>query len=519
MSAEIYAFPSAPTPEDLARYPMNDLGNAQRLIRLVGGRFDDDGQVDARHCRLLYLRDRGWIAFTGTHWDLKGGEELARRFAHQVARGLIVQGAHISDAISASAWAKFAITSGDAGKATAMLAQAASYLGAGLEDFDPDPLALNVRNGVLRFRPSGAGGSSWSVDFAPRHDPADRMTRLAPVDYDPAATAPRFHEFLEYCQPRADIRDYLAKVFGYCCTASSDEQVFVILQGKGGDGKSTLVNAVRGLLGSYAVTAEVEMFLDTGLRKSADASPDVARLAGDTRLVCTAEPPNGSKLASSAIKTFSGGGAKSARELRQGIFEFEPTCKIVLECNRRPVINDTDDGIWRRLRIVLFSRQIPESQVDRKLKVKLRDEYPGILNWLVGGTLAWLNEGLATPEAVRAAGDDYRRGANPFNEWFADHVQLEPDTRTEATFFHASYKDWCDQNGVEKPMGQTAFGRALGDMQIIRAGKDAKGRVLRKGARLRTEAELAAARGLEAQAPDAATSGVIAADDDEDPFQ
>ena len=61
MTAEVYAYPSAPTPAELAAYPMNDLGNAQRLIRMVGGRFDDDGAVDTRQCRLLYLRDRGML--------------------------------------------------------------------------------------------------------------------------------------------------------------------------------------------------------------------------------------------------------------------------------------------------------------------------------------------------------------------------------------------------------------------------------------------------------------------------
>ena len=429
-----------------------------------------------------------------------------------MARGLIAQGPWLcpDNHATPATWAKFVTTSGDAGKASAMLVQASSYLGASLEDFDRDPLALNVRNGVLRFHRRGPGRSSPHVEFEPRHDPADRMTRICNADYDPDADRPHFDALLETSQPRADMRAYLAKVFGYCSTGTTKEQIFVILQGKGGDGKSTLVNAVRAVLGLYAVTAGVETVLDTGLRKSAEASPDIARLAGDTRLVCTAEPPGGAKLASSAIKAFSGGGAVSARELRQGIFEFEPTCKIVMECNRRPVINDTDDGIWRRTRVILFKRQVPEAERDLELPEKLRLEKSGILNWLVGGVLDWLANGLDIPEPVAQAIEDYRRGSNPFAEWLNDRVIIEPEARVLASEFYGDYKAWCDDNGHERPMGQTSFGRALGDLQILKDGKNGAGKVMRKGARLRTMAD---------RVEQPSERGVIAPDEDEDPFR
>jgi putative DNA primase/helicase len=67
------------------------------------------------------------------------------------------------------------------------------------------------------------------------------------------------------------------------------------------------------------------------------------------------EPPSGSKLATGQIKVFTGDGKVKARELREGLFEFKPQGKVVIECNRRPAINDTDDGIWRRLKTLPFT--------------------------------------------------------------------------------------------------------------------------------------------------------------------
>jgi putative DNA primase/helicase len=66
----------------------------------------------------------------------------------------------------------------------------------------------------------------------------------------------------------------------------------LVFQGKGGDGKSTIVNAVRHTLGTYATTVAVETFLDTGVKRGSEASPDIAALAGDTRFLCAGEPPS-----------------------------------------------------------------------------------------------------------------------------------------------------------------------------------------------------------------------------------
>ncbi|MBX3480100.1 MAG: hypothetical protein KF842_06845 [Caulobacter sp.] len=476
---------TAPDLAELAGYPMNDLGNAQRLIRLVGGKISADGVIDHDHSTLLFLRNRGWIAFNGRYWDLTGGEEAARRWAHKVASGLVAQMAlAIANGVTGKDWTTFARTSGSSGSSAAMLAQAASYLAVDLSAFDRDPLALNVANGTLKFS-RDAGGAF--VRFQDRHDPADRITRICEAAYEPGSPRRLWDAHVAWCQPAEEMQHYLRKLMGYSLTGSTKEQVFAILQGKGGDGKSTLVNAIRDVVGSYSVGAGIETFLDSGMRRGAEASPDLARLAGDSRLICTAEPPRGSKLASATIKAFTGGGTIQARELRQGIFEFTPIGKVVLECNSRPQINDTDDGIWRRIRIVLFEHQIARENMDLDLPEKLRAERSGILDWLVEGIIAWMDEGLKTPEAVQAAIDDYRRGSNPFSEWFADCVVQDPEARTEASALFRSYKDWCEANGVERPMAQTSFGRAMGDLQILTAGKNAAGRVVRRGARLRDD--------------------------------
>ncbi len=486
-----FAFAAPPSPEELSKYELSDLGNAKRFIRTAGGTFDEYGDVDLSACTVLYLRRRGWVGFYKGAFNLDRGEELAQRHAMRVVAGLVEQMHLRAEALklldvsakTLQAVRDFAVSSGNAGKLSGMMNVAAASLAVDIEDFDRDPFALNCRNGVLRFRRDGDGEPR--AIFTSGHDPRDRFTRMTACDYDPEAAAPLFRGVVEFSLPDENDRHYVHKVMGYSSTGSTEEQKFFVLQGKGGDGKSTVVNAVRDTLGTYATVAAIETFLDTGLKRGSEASPDVAALAGDTRMIAAGEPPSGSKLATGAIKQFTGGGKMKARELRQGLFEFESIGKPFIECNRRPTINDTDDGIWRRLKIVPFRVQVPDDQRDGALPRKLKLEQSGILTWLVEGVLAWMREGLKDPQSVVDAIEDYRKGSNTFAQWLEDRTVRDDNERVEATVLFKDYTAWMEAEGHDRPMSQKAFGGALGDLQILLAGKNALGRMTRRGLKLK----------------------------------
>ncbi|MFN7882088.1 MAG: hypothetical protein ACK5PF_03610, partial [bacterium] len=217
-----FAFAAAPSPDELAGFDLNDIGNAKRLIRLAGGQFRDDGLPDLSAATLLYVRDNGWIAWNGRHWDLKMGQRLAERMAHQVAESLVgpQSKALIDRGLPAKEVIGFARAAGNASSLSAMLRVAETSLQVDLDDFDPDPLALTVRNGTLRF--SRLAGEGFDVKFA-AHDPRDRITRMAAVDYDPKATAPVWEQSLAAWHPDEAMRGYLKRLAGYAFTGATHE--------------------------------------------------------------------------------------------------------------------------------------------------------------------------------------------------------------------------------------------------------------------------------------------------------
>ncbi len=482
-----------PDPAKMAWYELSDLGNAQRLRDLAMG-------------KLLWVEDH-WVAYDGKRWSGEDGKRLAQRLAHDVARHIPLEAEALADALDAmdpalreknkdrfeeriGALIKHGIQSGNTAKTQGMLAQAQSELYALREDFDRDPLTINVQNGTIRLVQRDG---KWVAVFRAVHDPADMISRIANVHFDADAQCPEWTAHMATVLPNANVRAFFQQCVGYGWTGEIREQCIFLLQGKGGDGKSTTMNVIRELGGGFGATADVQTFMAGAQRSGGEASPDLARLAGDTRIVSTGEPRPGGMLDEGRIKSVTGGSPITARELHGAPFEYTPKFKVFFECNRKPRISGDDDGIWRRIVVILFPHQFKGTSADKQVQSRLLKEGPGILNWVIAGALAWLEaETLTAPVEVQEAIDDYRRAANPFGEWFMERVDTrDPMARTSAKDLYASYKAWCEENAVgdREIMTSTAFGRALSDKQIPKM-KGANGTIQRKGARLRDDSEL-----------------------------
>ena len=102
-------------------------------------------------------------------------------------------------------------------------------------ELDRDPMLLNVRNGTINLR----------TGELHRHKPSDYITRVIPIDYDPAAKCQRFERFLVEVLPDAETIEFMWKFVGYCLTASVEEEVFVFCYGAGANGKTKLAEVLK----------------------------------------------------------------------------------------------------------------------------------------------------------------------------------------------------------------------------------------------------------------------------------
>jgi putative DNA primase/helicase len=312
---------------------------------------------------------------------------------------------------------------------------------------DNDPWLLNVKNGTIDLR---------TGELKP-HDPDDMITKLAPVEYDPEARAGIFEAFLERILPSEDMRTFVQRAVGYSLTGDVSERVFFILHGLGKNGKSTLLEAVKAVLGDHAMTTPVE----TLLLKTGGVPNDIARLKG-ARFVSASENEKGRRLAESLVKAMTGKDTISARFMRGEWFDFKPTHKLWLATNHKPEIQGTDPAIWDRIRLIPFDIRIPEEEQDKHLDERLLAELPGILAWAVRGCLEWRQEGLGEPDAVRKATAAYKAEMDVIQDFIDECCVEDEGAWATVSALHKEYVEWCVKN-AEKPEKKRPFARQLVD--------------------------------------------------------
>jgi len=280
------------------------------------------------------------------------------------------------------------------------------------------------------------------------HDRELLLTKIANVTYDPVAKCPNWLKFLDSIfedqEGKEEIIEFLQKAIGYTLTGDISEQVIFFLYGTGRNGKSTFINTIQTILGDYGRQTGSDTFIkkhnDNGINN------DIARLDG-SRFVSAVESEEGQQLSESLVKQITGGERMSARFLRQEFFEFTPEFKVFFTTNSKPIIKGSDEGIWRRIRLIPFTVTIPKKKVDKYLPQKLEKEMPGILKWAVEGCVKWQKEGLKEPDAIKQATQGYREDMDILGPFINEKCTTNPLAKVEAKMLYDEYKRWCYGSG------------------------------------------------------------------------
>jgi P4 family phage/plasmid primase-like protien len=434
------------------KFQLTDAGNGERMAHWWGHKF-------------RYCTQRGWYYWTGKRWQLDVRERV-EKYALKTVRdipekeldlhldGLSTEASKAESPASAmkSKVLKWSRDSESQRGLSAMVSLCHSIgrnINMGIECLDQQPWLFNCVSGTIDLR----------TGEHREHRQEDLITNLSPVEYDPKADCPTWLEFLDtVLAGDQELIAFLQRATGYSLTGSTAAHCLFMLYGNGRNGKTTFLEVLAHIMGTYGQSASMEMFL----AKNVEGIPNDLAALHSARFVTGVETEDGRRLAEAKVKQITGGDTITARFLHKEFFQFQPQFKIWMGTNHRPVIRGTDEGIWRRIRLVPFTVYIPDGKVDETLREKLIAEAPGILNWMLKGLEDYRLGGLLEPEAVLNATEDYRKA----EDWLQRFLDTEttpsanPSARVQARKLYQRYRRWAEE-AKEHVQSERKFNEAL----------------------------------------------------------
>ncbi len=415
-------------------YPRSDTGNAELFADVHKGitRFD--------HTR------KKWFIYNDQYW-VRDETEQIYHLAKVAARKLQELAIHVPFEEERKKALSWAIGSENLNriKSALQIASSISPIAVKQSDWANNDYLIQFENGVYDLKTSEFRDGL----------PEDMNFQSTGYEYDAEAACPIWEEkLLEMMKGDSEMVSFLQRAIGYSLTGVTSEQCLFFLTGDGSNGKSVVLDTLLALLGGYANHSPFSTFE----AKDNDKSNDLARLVG-TRLVSSSESSQTRRLNEERIKAITGSDQITARFLYQEYFTYTPQFKIWLAVNSLPEIRGTDNGIWRRIKVIPFDVSF-KGREDRFLTQKLRKELPGIMNWAIRGATEWMSTSLSEPKRVAMATDTYRSESDTVAAFLEEKIYNDPALKVSASVLFAKFREYCHNSGIY-PMTQAMFGSQM----------------------------------------------------------
>ncbi|MGE3410308.1 MAG: phage/plasmid primase, P4 family [Pirellulales bacterium] len=299
-------------------------------------------------------------------------------------------------------------------------------------------------------------------DYLLPHSPEWFSTVSLPFPFDPAATCPRWLEFLQHnLEGDSERIATLQEWAGYLLLPDTGMQKFLLMEGEGSNGKSVYLAAITAMLGQENVSnVSLEVFGDRFSRT--DTIGKLANIAGDCEEL--------DKVAEGYIKSFTSGDRMYFDRKGVSGINCVPTARLLISCNERPKFRDRSRGIWRRMLLVPWRIEIADAMkvrnMDKASWWERSGELAGIFNWAVVGLHRLRQQGQFTESRVSSAATaEYQVEVNSARAFLAEFVELSidesaavPYIRTDWLYGH--YTRWA-RAGNQHPFAKTTFSKEV----------------------------------------------------------
>jgi putative DNA primase/helicase len=281
-------------------------------------------------------------------------------------------------------------------------------------------------------------------------------------DYNPAAVCPVWDSCMLEWYPDAEIRRYVQKLRGYQLLGENSLNIITEFLSRGGTGKSTEWQAIKGAYGEYMEIATSDTF--KALKSDGNNTPtfDLVTFEGK-RLIIVSEITAGDYCNIESLKRLTGDLWIKVRAPHERSRMMKGLLNIEIWVNDHPKTKDLDQSVRRRFRCI--DRNCEINTLDNEIAKKLESEKAGILNWILEGLRLYQEEGLEIPESVKKFTIDTLEDNDRVMQFWRECVVEEERSGargTKAKCIYEAYKLWCRECSYQS-IGRNEFYKKLED--------------------------------------------------------
>ena len=249
-----------------------------------------------------------------------------------------------------------------------------------------------------------------------------------------------------------NIRDYMWDHLASLLIGNTKNQSFNMYNGIGSNGKSILINLMNNVLGDYA--GVLPLTIITGKRDKAGSTCSELAMMKGKRLACIQEPDGSEVINVGKMKELTGGDTIQARQLYAPSSEFKPQFNLVLCTNKLMEVKSTDEGTWRRIKVVNFESRFvydPDPKNDKEflrdddLKEKM-DKWYGVLLSMLAERVFKTNGSVKECSEVSMASNVYRNQQDYFANFIEDKIRASIGSSFRQTDVRSEFTEWYRAN-------------------------------------------------------------------------
>ena len=284
-------------------------------------------------------------------------------------------------------------------------------------------------------------------------------TFALPYDFDHQADCPQWMAYLAGVQPDPAMRELLQLLAGLALVPDTSYEVFFVLFGDGGCGKTVFLFVLENLVGpSNVCTLPLTKYAEK--HSTHLLCEHLLNIVGD---LPTSDGRTSLHAIEGVLKDVASGGLLACERKNQEPYQAHAVARCIFAANSLPNFADRSSGIWDRLRVIPFDVRFrgTEKQNPHLARDIVRTELPGIFNWAVQG-LAMLRAMRQFPRGPRGEEIEaqHRQDCDHERQFLSERCEVASGAFLETQNLYFSYKMWAENSGY-RPKNIANFTRDL----------------------------------------------------------